>query len=152
VVPPTLLCLLLVLFGLWSLEVMRALEVQRQLVEDNCGQTCVAMIAGISQWDAVHAVGNDHGTQAKHLQEALFKFGFDVERKKFKKAEWPPPLAIALIRSKYDKDYGHAVVVRDGNVFDPSDGFSVSATFWLKDLQLSGRHVSALIVVKGRLY
>src|SRR4051812_44639955 len=96
------------------------MEHQKQLTQDNCGQTCVAIIAGISQWDAVHAVGNDHGTQPKYLQEALFKFGFDVERVRFKRSEWPPTLAIALLRSHADSGYGHAVVVRDGQVIDPA--------------------------------
>ena len=100
----------------------------RQLIEDNCGQTCVAIIARISQWEAVHAVGNDHRTQPKHLQEALFKFGFDVERQKFKRTEWPPNLAIALLRSKVDKEYGHAVVVREGQVIDPALGNPIDRT------------------------
>jgi UTP-glucose-1-phosphate uridylyltransferase len=122
----------------------------RQLVEDNCGQTCIAIIAGISQWDAVHAVGNDHGTQPKHLQEALFRFGFNVERKRFVKAEWPPPLAIALVRSKHDKGYGHAVVVRDGKVIDPAQGDPIPEKLWLTMMIGSGRHVAGLIVVNGK--
>ena len=128
------------------------METQKQLIQDNCGQTCVAMIAGISQWDAMHAVGNDHGTQPKYLQEALFRFGFNVERKRFVKAEWPPKLAIALVRDRFLGDYGHAVVVRDGQVIDPALGRPMPADRFLELLRCNGRYITALIVVNGKRY
>lgn len=127
------------------------MENQKQLIEDNCGQTCVAMIAGVSQWDAMHAVGNDHGTQPKALQEALFKFGFIVEREKLKVTA-PPALAIGLVRSKIDKTYGHAVVIRDGVVTDPAWSSPVEFHLYLSAIKANGRYFTGCIVVKGKRF
>lgn len=123
---------------------------QRQLLNDNCGQTCVAMLAGVDQWGAMHAVGNDHGTSPMALQRSLEKFGFIVERKKFTQQELETGKGIGLLRSVAHKDYGHAVVYRNGCVEDPAIGIPIGADSYIRSTIASGRHFSGLIAVVGR--
>lgn len=125
-------------------------KTQQQLLEDNCGQTCVAMLAGVDQWGAMHAVGNDHGTSPISLQRALEKFGFIVERKKFTEKELETGKGIALLRSRINKAYGHAVVYRDGSVEDPALGIPQEVGSFLRLMFASNRHVSGLIAITGR--
>ena len=123
---------------------------QKQLLSDNCGQTCVAMLAGVDQWGAMHAVGNDHGTSPGSLHKALEKFGFVVERKKYTAKELESGKGIALIRSKSDETYGHAVVYRNGDVEDPAIGMPMGVDEYVRYITLADRHVSGLIAITGR--
>lgn len=125
-------------------------KTQRQILEDNCGQTCVAMLAGVDQYGAMHAVGNDHGTSPMGLQRALEKFGFIVERKGTSTKEMETGKGIALIRAANNKEYGHAVVYRDGNVEDPALGIPVKVDSFNRSMLASGRYVSSLISITGR--
>ena len=75
-----------------------------------------------------------------------------MERQTFKKSEWPPKLAIALLRSRLDETYGHAVVVKEGQVIDPAHGQQIPAKVFPSLLEMSGRKITSLIVVTGRRY
>lgn len=125
------------------------MNTQKQLLRDNCGQTCVAMLAGVDQWGAMHAVGNDHGTSPGALQKSLEKFGFICERKKFTQKEVEEGKGIGLLRSKVDKTYGHAVVYRNGCIEDPALGVPIKAEAYLRSTTASGRRFSGLIAVVG---
>lgn len=125
---------------------------QRQLLEDNCGQTCVAMLAGITQYDAMHAVGNDHGTSPKALSDALERFGFIVERKRFTRELVLKGTGIALLRSKSSPTYGHAAVFRNGCFEDPSVGHPIAVEQFMVWLCNTGRHVSGLICITGKRF
>lgn len=125
------------------------MKTQKQLLKDNCGQTCVAMLAGVDQWGAMHAVGNDHGTSPGALQKSLEKFGFVCERRKFTQKELEEGKGIGLIRSKKDKTYGHAVVYRSGCVEDPALGLPIKAEAYVKATLSSGRHFTGLIAIIG---
>lgn len=122
----------------------------KQLLEDNCGQTCVAMLAGVDQWGAMHAVGNDHGTSPIGLQRSLEKFGFIVERRKFSQKELEEGRGIGLLRSVANKNYGHAVVYRAGNVEDPAIGVPIKVDSYVRSTLASGRHFSGLIAITGK--
>lgn len=121
----------------------------KQLLRDNCGQTCVAMLAGVDQYGAMHAVGNDHGTSPIGLQRSLEKFGFIVKRLKFTQKELEEGKGIGLLRSDNNKDYGHAVVYRSGCVEDPALGIPIKAESYVRSTIASGRHFSGLISVVG---
>lgn len=121
----------------------------KQLLEDNCGQTCVAMLAGVDQFGAMHAVGNDHGTSPKALQQSLENFGFVVERRRFSQKELDEGKGIGLLRSKNNKLYGHAVVYREGRIEDPALGVPVNVEAYLRSTLASGRHFSGLIAIVG---
>lgn len=125
-------------------------KTQKQMLDDNCGQTCVAMLAGISQYGAVFAVGNDHGTSPSSLHKSLEKFGFIVERKRFSEKEMETGKGIALLRSTINPDYGHAVVYREGNVEDPALGIPIRVDSFIRTMDASNRRVTGLIAITGR--
>ena len=125
------------------------MNLQTQLI-DNCGQCALAMLVGCSQYEAMTAVGKDHGTTVSMLSAALFQFGFEVETVRFARKNWPPKLALAVMRSKTDESYGHVVLVRDGTVIDPNWGQPVDAEDYLRASLATGKHFTSLIIVKGR--
>lgn len=91
---------------------------QQQLKVDNCGQTCIAIITGVTQYDAVGALGRDGATTTGEIKKTLWNFGYDCELRRGKK-NWPPSLAVLFLRTE-GAYLGHAVVLRDGVVHDPA--------------------------------
>jgi hypothetical protein len=104
-----------------------------------CGQTCVAMIAEITPYEACKAVGTFNGTHMPQLIRGLkrLKIPCDEQAQRFprfrnwqtEKERWPS-FCLARIKTPNRKqnsgdgfDY-HCFIMLDGKIYDPSaDGF-----------------------------
>ena len=99
-----------------------------------CGQTCIAMIAGISLGDAIQRAGKQGGTTGPDLRKALYRIGIPssekmvrlgargkVPRKRFDFGVLPKR-CIAKVRSTGVKE-SHWVLVWDGEIHDPYPGY-----------------------------
>lgn len=92
-----------------------------QPVDSNlCGQTCVAMVCGITIDDAIGAVGHTHGTTGPDLHRALNKYGINSSPKIIRKGKHRPlpQRCIAKMRAKGIRE-SHWILVWDGNYYDP---------------------------------
>jgi hypothetical protein len=122
----------------------------KQLNPDNCGQTCYAILTGCSQFEAMIAVGKDHGTNGSMLRRALFYAGYEAAKFKFSKKRWPINEGLAILKCSVLPDYGHAVVVRNGEVLDPAVGKWVTVKEFERQLFVTSRYISQLIEVRGK--
>ena len=87
-----------------------------------CGQTCVAMIAGISLEEAILAVGKRGLTTTKDIAQALRKLGFGcADRVTRYNGRLGSELCLCVVESK------HWVVYKDGLFYDPAFGI----LFWM---------------------
>jgi hypothetical protein len=92
-----------------------------------CGQTCVAMAAGVSIEEASSAIGmsvlGSHGTEASDLARGLRKLGMAVgEAGPFPKTHRVPRFAIVAIDDN-KTSWGHWVLLHEGFVYDPGIGW-----------------------------
>ena len=96
-----------------------------------CGQTCVAMVAGVSLIEASTAIGVSvmkfDGTNADHLIRGLKRLNIKVGRwvdystRKKRMVDIPPFAIMSIVNTK--NAWGHWVVVKDGFVYDPGIGY-----------------------------
>lgn len=94
------------------------IRVLKQDTRSNCGQTCVAMVAGISIRKAVTACGTRGRTTYARVRWALKTFGWRLaEREKYR----GQVIKNAMIRLK-TKHGSHWVLARDGDLYEPSQG------------------------------
>ena len=114
---------------------MKQIVPQFQPVDSSlCGQTCIAMVAGISLGDAIQRVGKRGGTTGPDLHKALYRIGIPssekmvrlgkqdrVRRKSFDFGALPVR-CIAKVRSAGVKK-SHWVLVWDRNIYDPYPGY-----------------------------
>lgn len=88
-----------------------------------CGQTCVAMLAGVTLEESVRVFGRKGGTNTKQVAEALGKLGIKsgdrLVRPKF--LDELPSCCIAKIHFT-DAKNTHWTVYRDGLYYDPAYG------------------------------
>lgn len=96
-----------------------------------CGQTCIAMVAGVTIDEAVQVVRvtsvGDPGTSTEQVIAGLKNFGFRLGKvksyiKKKKKLEVLPEFAIMSVVDNRT-EWGHWVVLKDGFVYDPGIGW-----------------------------
>jgi hypothetical protein len=91
----------------------------------NCGQCCVAMVAGIERKASCKVFGTKGVTTTKSVRRALEKLGYQVnERLKSFRSESALP-ATCMLRLTYPKEvqhYGHWVVYHQGFIYCPSLG------------------------------
>ena len=94
-----------------------------------CGQTCVAMAAGISIEDAILSVGHRHATRLPELLKAFREFG--ISRVGTKRTCWngrsaPPRFSLLsmLFHKPGEKHHGHWLLNWDGVIHDPSCSYA----------------------------
>jgi hypothetical protein len=96
-----------------------------------CGQTCVAMVAGVSLDEAFHAVGSTdlrmEGTVPEDIVRGLRKLGwyvgdYQVHGYKKKKLLRLPEFALLCLERTNDR-WAHWVVIKGGFVYDPGIGY-----------------------------
>ncbi len=115
-----------------------------------CGQTCVAMVAGVSIDKAVEVIGHTHGTRTREISAGLNKLGFLCDSKLKVLSKTKPLLEqlpdLAIVNSRWKAEHrktpgGHWVVWHDGRVYDPEFNFvdKVPKQEWLtnKDWRLT---------------
>lgn len=101
-----------------------------------CGQTSVAMVAGISLEESIKAFkGHKKATTFKLVTEALDNLGYDTGDIKIidnrKKNQIFPDLCLIRIE-KVGKNLGHLVVYNKGKVYDPAEGVFESKDDFIK--------------------
>lgn len=90
-----------------------------------CGQTCVAMAAGVSLDRAIEVFGNRNSTYTRQLVAALRVLGLECadRLRRVSKNRVTPPRAILCARwlnRKRKPRLWHWVLVWDGRVYDPA--------------------------------
>ncbi len=93
-----------------------------------CGQTCVAMAAGVTIEDAVKAVGHKERTKTLELALALRKLGVECDdRLRIRRnGDGYPPRCIVKVSSGGKRNW-HWVLMWDGKVYDPA---SLEFSLW----------------------
>lgn len=102
----------------------RPLQLVRQKPKSfNCGQCCVAMLAGVTRKQANKVFGSKGGTTTKQVVRALKKLGLaPAERVRTFRSEGSLP-ATCLLRLKYaGRAHGHWVVYNAGLIYCPGRG------------------------------
>lgn len=102
-----------------------ALKLQAQPTENTCGQTCVAMLAGIPVDDVVRVMG-DSGTHLYELRYQLDKYSIVTSKKCTARAPEAPNYVALVGREMI---YAHRLVKHwsiwhphDGVLYDPAHG------------------------------
>lgn len=95
-----------------------------QTSSENCGQTCIAMLADMPiQW-AAEAIGKTGGTRAQDIIKGLRCYGFQVDDRfrvcGIKKGD-TPDLCIIKLAFEYRKRHKQHWILRNGDFYhDPS--------------------------------
>ncbi len=104
----------------------------------NCGQCCVAMVAGITRKASCKAFGTKGVTTTKSVVRALKKLGLAPADKltAFRNESALPPTCLLMLRfPKQVQHYGHWVVYHNGLIYCPSQGiyhYAELATWGIK--------------------
>lgn len=99
----------------------------RQQGETTCGHTCVAMLAGVTEDDAIRVIGHQRATRARELVAALDALGVrSSPRIQRIPPRGMPPTAVVNVR-QFRPDgrplrIGHWVVWHAGRYLDPAYG------------------------------
>jgi hypothetical protein len=95
---------------------------------NTCGQTCVAMIAGVTYAESVTRFRSRAATRTKQVSAVLRGYGFACPGKleRYKGGELPKLCIVKLTIKRNGKKWGHWVVYDDGYFFDPSLGVLLS--------------------------
>jgi hypothetical protein len=111
------------------------MEILKQDKGTNCGQTCTAMIAGVSIRESERVYGKHTASNFSEAKKALKHFGVETgaPTKLDNRKKWTLP-SFAYVRIvMIGRKVGHAIVYKDGYFYDPH--FGVKATMEeLKDL------------------
>lgn len=113
-----------------------------------CGQTCVAMILGITLSEAVHKIGHKKGTWAKELINVLKKkFKKNIRSKRIKNAKKNKLPDTAIIKVIWRpnmllKAKGHWVLKYKNKIHDPAFSTELGWRKWKNEIKYRGRIVS----------
>lgn len=92
----------------------------------NCGQSCVAMLAGITIELAEKIIGHGHETRTRELVAALRSLGIqcgDRLRRMTPYTELPATAIVKVVRYRHGRPCvhdAHWVVRHDGDIYDPA--------------------------------
>lgn len=100
---------------------MKKINYMKQPTEYLCGQTCVAMLAGVTVEEVVSVMDNDKGTGKKDIEKALNYYGIRQART-MTKADNKSVLPKACILKVLLPGYGHWILYYDGKYYDPEFG------------------------------
>jgi len=91
-----------------------------------CGQSCVAMIAGITLDESIKVFGKRSGTYTKDVITALQKLNISCGDKliRISKTQKKSDFCMVVVRAKKFKRYDHWVVFKDGQYYDPAIGIA----------------------------
>jgi len=84
-----------------------------------CGQTCVAMIAGVTVEEVVKLIGKKGRTTHNDWRKALQVYGFDVLEKRRVSNKRPFPDLCIAIQKQPGHNVRHAFVMYKGQIYDP---------------------------------
>lgn len=89
-----------------------------------CGQTCVAMAAGVTLDRACDVVGHRRATTTREIVRALRALGLRCANRLQRCSKWRaiPRRAIVHMR-RDDGSASHWVLMWDGQIYDPDGGY-----------------------------
>lgn len=102
---------------------MREITYVPQPTPYQCGQACVAMLAGVTAGEVAAVMGNDKGTGKKDIARALAHYGVP-QAQTMTKADHATPLPEVCILKVLLPGYGHWVLYAHGVYYDPEFGVS----------------------------
>ena len=102
---------------------MRAIQYIKQPTNEQCGQACVAMLAGVTVEEVVAVMNNAGGTGKKDIERALNHYGIR-QVKTMTKADNASVLPRVCILKVLLPRYGHWVLYHDGKYYDPEFGLT----------------------------
>jgi hypothetical protein len=120
-----------------------------QQTDITCGQTCVAMIAGLSWSEGVDAVGRKGATHYCHVVGALNALGFTTSPvTRVSKRTQLPTSGTSLVKFTFKgRRLGHYVVLHDGDIYDPSNGvYDLDHYLAVMAFVMSGKPTSFVVV------
>lgn len=100
---------------------MKKINYIKQPTDYLCGQTCVAMLAGVTVEEVVSVMENDKGTGKKDIEKALNYYGISQART-MTKADNSSVLPKVCILKVLLPQYGHWILYYDGKYYDPEFG------------------------------
>lgn len=100
---------------------MKAIHYIKQPTNEQCGQACVAMLAGVTVEEVVAVMNNGGGTGKKDIERALNHYGIR-QAKTMTKADNTTVLPRVCILKVLLPKYGHWVLYYDGKYYDPEFG------------------------------
>lgn len=100
---------------------MKKINYIKQPTDYLCGQTCVAMLAGVTVEEVVSVMKNDKGTGKKDIEKALNYYGIS-QAKTMTKADNSSVLPKVCILKVLLPQYGHWILYYDGKYYDPEFG------------------------------
>jgi len=122
----------------------------RQPTKMTCGQTCVAMVAGISVDEAIQVIGKTGGTHGSDLIRGMKKLGVACSKKsKVTDGLTLPKRAILRqkLRDRKKKWGGHWVLYLDGIIYDPGPGISMPVAEYRDQLMQKLRFTSYITLL-----
>ena len=102
---------------------MREIQYIRQPTGDQCGQACVAMLAGVPVEEVVAVMQNDRGTGKKDIERALNHYGIKQARTMTKADNAAVLPRVCMLKVLLPR-YGHWVLYYDGKYYDPEFGLT----------------------------
>ena len=111
---------------------------------ETCGQTCIAMLSGITEEESVSIVGVKGGTHGTHLISGLKKLNIRCSERSVRFVGFLPKIGILRIKSSGGKVHqtntkaiwrGHWVLIYENAIYDPGYGAStILKTYldWMK--------------------
>ena len=102
---------------------MKEIQYIKQPTGYQCGQACVAMLAGVPVEEVVAVMQNDKGTGKKDIERALNHYGIK-QAKTMTKADNASVLPRGCILKVLLPGYGHWVLYYDGKYYDPEFGLT----------------------------
>ena len=92
-----------------------------------CGQTCVAMVAGVTIEDAAEVIGTRGRTRNKDLVKGLMDLNVSCS---FKAKRGLPECETAIMKVYFGRNR-HWVIWDNGHIIDPAVGHKVDAESYL---------------------
>ncbi len=117
--------------------------------KSTCGQTCVAMVVGTTEFEVCEVLNSIKGTSTKDVQKALAHYGVTFE-KRLRMATKADPMCARFKRAilclkirtdqnpRYSHDW-HWMLSFDGDMYDPGG--------WWPGLRDGSRITSALVLI-----
>jgi hypothetical protein len=130
-----------------------------QPTDDTCGQTTVAMIAGVSVDEVIRITGVIRGTFDEEMQYALDVLGFQCgkprtvpyEDHRTSRFHFPACCVGTVQWHGLNDEMYHAILINKGIVYDPAFGGVVPIHGYVTNiLPRDHRHLAEIFAIKGR--
>jgi hypothetical protein len=106
----------------------RAIRMLKQPETDDCGETCVAMVTGHSVQQIKDELKHDRaGMIDIDFHRALTKYCIPFKKSRRYQMYLPETAILIYVAEDPKSDWGHAVVLHRGRIYDPAIGIPIPA-------------------------